>query len=62
LPTYAAPEEMKQFEMGSTDSERLSPESELFSIGLTLLSAATEEDFLHVYNMETYHFNFDFIT
>ena len=42
-PTYLAPENLKQLEMGSLEYEDQS--SEIFSIGLTVLSAALLSDF-----------------
>lgn len=55
-PTYLAPEDMERLEMGKVeDSSNF--DSEVFSIGFTVLSAGTLEDFLKLYNTRTYRFN-----
>lgn len=54
--TYLAPEDMVRLEMGSNE-DAAGWASEMFSIGLTVLSAAMLEDFLRLYNLKTYRFD-----
>ncbi len=54
--TYLAPEEMERLEMGTLEDVN-SCQGEIFSIGLTVLSAAMLEDFLPLYNTKTYRFD-----
>jgi hypothetical protein len=46
-----APEELRQLEQGALENEHNS-DSELFSIGLTLLSAGTLQDFTNNYDIK----------
>lgn len=54
--TYLAPEDMARLEMGSNE-DASGWASEMFSIGLTVLSAAMLEDFLRLYNLKNYRFD-----
>jgi serine/threonine protein kinase len=54
--TYLAPEDMARLEMGSNEDTNSWP-SEMFSIGLTVLSAAMLEDFLRLYNLKGFRFD-----
>lgn len=54
--TYLAPEDMARLEMGSNE-DTSGWASEMFSIGLTVLSAAMLEDFLRLYNLKNYRFD-----
>lgn len=54
--TYLAPEEMVRIEMGNME-DTSSYNAEVFSIGLTVLSAAMLDDFLRLYNVKQYHFD-----
>jgi hypothetical protein len=47
---------MARLEMG-TNEDSSGSSSEIFSIGLTVLSAAMLEDFLKLYNIKTYKFD-----
>jgi hypothetical protein len=47
---------MARLEMG-TNEDSSSSSSEIFSIGLTVLSAAMLEDFLKLYNIKNYKFD-----
>ena len=48
---------MNQLETGKTEGDENS-NSEIFSVGLTVLSAALLEDFSSLYNLKNYSFDF----
>ena len=53
---YSAPEELKQLEVGKIEGED-NNNCEVFSIGLTVLSAALLEDFSNLYDIKKYSFD-----
>lgn len=48
---------MSKLQMGGLE-DTTNYHSEIFSIGLTVLSAATLTDFTDLYNIKTFQFNF----
>ena len=55
-PTYLAPEEVRELALGKIEN-RLNGEAEVFSLGLTLLSAILKEDLSSLYNFKDNKFN-----
>lgn len=56
--TLLAPEDMNKLELGGMDDVKNS-QPEMFSIGMTILSAALLTDFSDVYDVKKFRFKYD---
>jgi hypothetical protein len=61
IKTYLSPEDMDQLHLGAVDNKK-NIYSELFSIGLTLVSVGILKDCTDIYDIENFKLNFHELT